>query len=292
MRSCSRRARPTSRRAPASMTKLMTVLVALEHARLDDVVTVSPLAAAGRRVERQPARGRAADGARPRDRGARPERERCGHGTRRVRRPWLDPAVRRADERRRHDAARAHLDALRNPHGLDQPGHVSSARDMTTLLDGGAPQSVHPHVVDPLDGDDRRRPHADLDRRPDRHAAADRRQDGPHQRRRLVAGRGRRSGDGVRITASVLGSPSEAQRNADLGGLLAWGLAQYHRVKAIDVAASTVCAETGYGRSPSGSSPRDDVVRDGARGEAARRARRRRARLSRFPSSGASESAR
>ena len=41
-------------------------------------------------------------------------------------------------------------------------------------------------------------------------------------------------GDGVRITASVLGSPTEAQRNADLGGLLTWGLAQYHRVKAID----------------------------------------------------------
>ena len=36
---------PDVARAPASMTKLMTVLVALEHARLSDVVTVSPLAA-------------------------------------------------------------------------------------------------------------------------------------------------------------------------------------------------------------------------------------------------------
>ena len=42
---------PDVQRAPASMTKLMTVLVALEHARLDDVVTVSPQAAAGRRVD-------------------------------------------------------------------------------------------------------------------------------------------------------------------------------------------------------------------------------------------------
>src|SRR3954451_17726492 len=36
---------PDVERAPASMTKLMTVLVALEHARLSEVVTVSPLAA-------------------------------------------------------------------------------------------------------------------------------------------------------------------------------------------------------------------------------------------------------
>ena len=36
---------PDVQRAPASITKLMTVLVALEHARLDDVVTVSPQAA-------------------------------------------------------------------------------------------------------------------------------------------------------------------------------------------------------------------------------------------------------
>ena len=54
----------------------------------------------------------------------------------------------------------------------------------------------------------------------------------------------------MRITASVLGSPSEAQRNADLGGLLAWGLAQYHRVKAVDGRRVYGLAETGYGRPP------------------------------------------
>ena len=53
----------------------------------------------------------------------------------------------------------------------------------------------------------------------------------------------------MRITASVLGAPSEAQRNADLGGLLAWGLAQYHRVKAVDDRVYGL-AETGYGRPP------------------------------------------
>ena len=68
-------------------------------------------------------------------------------------------------------------------------------------------------------------------------------------------------GDGVRITASVLGSPTEAQRNADLGGLLAWGLAQYQRVKAIDSRRVYGRAETGYGRAPIRLVPRDDAVR-------------------------------
>ena len=48
----------------------------------------------------------------------------------------------------------------------------------------------------------------------------------------------------------VLGSPTEAQRNADLGALLAWGLAQYHPVKATDGRRTYGLAETGYGRAP------------------------------------------
>ena len=37
---------PASRVPIASLTKMMTVLVTLEHARLDDMVTISPQAAA------------------------------------------------------------------------------------------------------------------------------------------------------------------------------------------------------------------------------------------------------
>ena len=43
----------------ASITKLMTVLVALQHSRLDDVVTVSGEPRGGRRVVDLPAEGRA-----------------------------------------------------------------------------------------------------------------------------------------------------------------------------------------------------------------------------------------
>ena len=68
-------------------------------------------------------------------------------------------------------------------------------------------------------------------------------------------------GDGVRITASVLGAPTEAQRNADLGGLLTWGLAQYHRVKAIDRRRVYGLAATGYGGAPIALVPRTEAVR-------------------------------
>ena len=74
----------------------------------------------------------------------------------------------------------------------------------------------------------------------------------------------------------MLGAPTEAQRNADLGGLLAWGLAQYHRVKAIDSRRVYGLAETGYGRAAGEARRRaSDGVRDGARRAAARRAGRR-----------------
>ena len=78
------------------------------------------------------------------------------------------------------------------PDGLDVPGHVSSARDVT-LLARAAMQI-------PFDPRDRRRPERDdLGRaaaahveRPARDVPGrDRRQDGPHRRRGLVAGRGR-----------------------------------------------------------------------------------------------------
>ena len=104
-----------------------------------------------------------------------------------------------------------------NPHGLDQPGHVSSARDMTTLLTaalrnpfirtwstrstatiaGGRTLTSTDDLIGtlPLIG-----------------AKTGHTNDAGWSQVAAV------QGDGVRITASVLGSPTEAQRNADLGG--------------------------------------------------------------------------
>ena len=125
-----------------------------------------------------------------------------------------------------------------NPHGLDQPGHVSSARDVTTLLTaalrnpfirtwsarstatiaGGRTLTSTDDLLGtlPLVGA----------------------KTGHTNGGRLVAGRGGRAGRRA-DHGLLLGAPSEAQRNADLPALLTWGLAQYHPVRAVDGAAST-----------------------------------------------------
>ena len=178
-----------------------------------------------------------------------------------------------------------------NPHGLDQPGHVSSARDMTTLLTaalrnpfirtwstrstatiaGGRTLTSTDDLIGTLPLIGAKTGHTD---------------DAGWSQVAAV------QGDGVRITASVLGSPTEAQRNADLGGLLAWGLAQYHRVKAIDSRRDVRSRRDRVRPCPDQARPARRCRPDGARGEASRRAGRRRARLWRFPLSGVSESAR
>ena len=73
----------------ASITKLMTAIVALEHASLDDVATVSKRTAAVGESTINLAPGRARDAARPDPGGADPERERRRERDRRVRRPRL-----------------------------------------------------------------------------------------------------------------------------------------------------------------------------------------------------------
>ncbi len=71
-------------------------------------------------------------------------------------------------------------------------------------------------------------------------------------------------GDGTVIYATILGSPSRARRNADLETLLAYGLAQYRRVDAIAAGRSYAQVLLPYGRAPLGltaSSPLRAAVR-------------------------------
>src|SRR4249919_3027283 len=119
---------PDVERAPASMTKLMTVLVALEHARLDDVVTVSPQAAQVgessidlRPGEQLTVRDLAIGALVPSANDAATA---------------LAVYVGRGSIPRFVEMMNAKARALgltsthfRNPHGLDRGGHVSSARD-------------------------------------------------------------------------------------------------------------------------------------------------------------------
>jgi len=238
---------PDARRAPASITKLMTVLVALEHARLDDVVTVT----------RQASKvGESSVLLRPGERIS-------------VRDLAIAALVPSANDAATALAvhvgggsiprfvammnAKAHALGLtsthfENPHGLDQAGHFSSARDVVTLLTaalrnpfirtwstramatiaGGRVLTSTDGLIGTLPLVGAKTGHTD---------AAGWSQVAMVER------------NGVRITASLLGAPNEVVRNAELGSLLAWGLAQFHPVKAIDARVYGV-ATTGYGRPP------------------------------------------
>jgi len=250
---------PDAQRAPASITKLMTVLVALERARLDDVVTVTPEAAG---VGESSARLRVGERLTVRDLAiatlvpsandaATALAVHAGGGS-------VPRFVRLMNAKARSlGLTSTHFE---NPHGLDQPGHVSSARDVTTLLSAS--------LRNPFIRTWAARPTATI--------AGGRTltsTDGLIGKLPLVGaktGHTNNAGwsqvaaaerNGVRITASVLGSPSEAQRDVDLAALLRWGLAQYHPVKAV---ATRVYAraETGYGRPPVELVARSEIVRN------------------------------
>jgi D-alanyl-D-alanine carboxypeptidase (penicillin-binding protein 5/6) len=62
----------------------------------------------------------------------------------------------------------------------------------------------------------------------------------------VAAARGR----GVTVYATLLGSPSRAQRNLDLESLLIWGLAQFRVVPAVQQARVYAHVELPYGQAP------------------------------------------
>lgn len=139
---------------------------------------------------------------------------------------------------------------FRNAHGLDEPGHVSSARDATFLLRYALGT---PLLADALGRASvtlpggRRFPATD-----DLVAAWP----------RLVAGKTGHTADagwsqaaaarqrGVTVYGTVLGSDSRAGRNVALRSLLQYGLDRYGRVLAIDADRVYAEARTGYGREP------------------------------------------
>jgi len=238
---------PDVRRAPASITKLMTVLVALEHARLDDVVTVTPQAAG---IGESTVALRAGEQITVRDLAIAALVPSANDAATALAVHVGGGSVPRFVELMNGKARSLGLTSthFENPHGLDQSGHVSSARDVATLL---AAALRNPFI-------------RTWSARSSATIAGGRRltsTDGLIGKLPLVGAKtGHTDGagwsqvaaverNGVRITASVLGSPSESQRNTDLAGLLTWGLAQYHPVEAVGTWVYAL-AETGYGRPP------------------------------------------
>ena len=235
------------RRAIASITKLMTVLLTLEHAKLDAVVTVPAEVTtvgestislrAGERISVRdlvqaaliPSANDAADTL----------AYYVGHGSESRFVALMNAKARRLGLTDTHFV---------RPDGLDAPGHVSSARDVTKLarilmrrpvvrqivrektatLEGARTVYTrntllysYPGLIGVKTG------HTDLAGWSE--VAAARR-------------------NGTTIYATILGSPSEEQRNADLAALLNWGLAQYRRATLVGGGAAYGQAATGFGR--------------------------------------------
>jgi D-alanyl-D-alanine carboxypeptidase len=232
-------------RAIASITKLMTAVVVLEQADLTDVVRVPPRATgAGEssaslrtgeeltvaelvRAMLVPSGNDAADALALHVGGGSADR-------------FVELMNAKADELGLSDTN------FENAHGLDQRGHVSSARDATALvryalgipflrdamsretvtLPGGRTLTTTDDLLgawEPLVGG--KTGHT-LDAGWSQAAAAER--------------------TGVTVYGTVLGSDTRSARNDALRKLLSYGLAQYRRVQVVDHGRVYATAETGY----------------------------------------------
>jgi D-alanyl-D-alanine carboxypeptidase len=233
-------------RAIASITKLMTVLVALEHLSLDDVVTVPVLATkvgeasvplrAGQRITvRELVEAALVPSAN--DAATTLAYAAAGGSVPRFV-SWMNTKAAEIGLRDTHFVT---------PHGLDRPGHVSTARDIVKLARVALANPVILHYASSesaeIAGHELETTDDLLSLFPPLVAGKTGHTDEAGWTEVAEAQRG-----SVRIFASVLGDPSRYQRNVDLRALLAWGLARYQRVLAIDASRVYAVAPTAYGR--------------------------------------------
>jgi serine-type D-Ala-D-Ala carboxypeptidase (penicillin-binding protein 5/6) len=233
-------------RPVASITKLMTVLVALRNASPEAIVTV-PAAAA--RVGESSISLRAGERMTVRDLAI----------------AALVPSANDAATALALHAGRGSLPRFvammnaearslglkntrfRNPHGLDESGHVSTARDVVTLLRAALEVPVirryaaareatisGGRVVESTDGL--------LARVRGLVGAKTGHTGGAGWSQVAVVRRG-----SVEVTAALLGAPDEETRNAGLEALLEWGLSRYVPVRAVDADVVYARAEIGWG---------------------------------------------
>jgi serine-type D-Ala-D-Ala carboxypeptidase (penicillin-binding protein 5/6) len=239
----------SDRRAIASITKLMTVLVALEHAKLDAVVTVPPeVTSVGESTiflqagERIPVRDLIEAALIPSANDAADTLAYyVGHGRQARFVEMMNAKARRLGLKDTHFV---------RPDGLDATGHVSSARDVTELARILMRRPVVRRIVRDTSADIAggrtiytrntllysypgllgvKTGHTDLAGWSE--VAAARRK-------------------GLTIYATILGSPTEEQRDADLASLLDWGFAQYTRATLVAAGTPYAQSATGFGRGP------------------------------------------
>jgi serine-type D-Ala-D-Ala carboxypeptidase (penicillin-binding protein 5/6) len=237
------------RSAVASITKLMTVLVTLEHARLDEIVTV-PAEAAGigestiflRPGERLAVRDLVVAALVPSANDASVAlAHHVGGGS-------LARFVELMNQKARKLGL---LDThYTNPHGLDAPGHLSSARDAVRLARAALRHRFIRQTVglqearlaggrSVISTDDLLARYRPLLGGKTGHTAGA----GWAQVAAARAG-------GVTVYAAVLGEPTRARRNDDLEALLRWSLAEYRRVATVARGRVYATLRTPYDRPP------------------------------------------
>jgi D-alanyl-D-alanine carboxypeptidase (penicillin-binding protein 5/6) len=231
----------------ASITKLMTALVALERAQPTDVVTVSVQAS---RVGESTINLRAGERVTVRDL---------------VEAALIQSANDAANALAVHVGgsvdgfvalmnAKARVLGLRETHfvrpdGLDVPGHVSSARDVTKLARVAMREPAVREIV-------RRTTDEAAGRR--LHTWNDLLSTFPgtigvktgHTRAAGWSQVAAVRGPGLTIYATLLGGPTRARRNSDLSRLLSWGVSRYRVVPIVRTGHVYATAETHYGREP------------------------------------------
>jgi serine-type D-Ala-D-Ala carboxypeptidase (penicillin-binding protein 5/6) len=231
----------------ASITKLMTVLVALERADLDDVVTVGAGAAA---VGESTIDLRAGERLTVADLATAALVQSANDAATALALHVGGGSVERFVELMN---ARAYALGLRhttfaNPSGLDQAGHVSTARDVTLLARVAMRQPFIRRTV--------RLSTAEIAGGRDLFTWNDLLGSVPGLLG-VKTGHTSRAGwsqvaavrrNGVTLYATVLGGPTRAQRNEDLRELLAWGVSRFRLVSAVDTGRVYATAATGYGR--------------------------------------------
>jgi len=231
----------------ASLTKLMTVLVALQHLKLDDEVIVTrsaarvgeeriPLVAGQRITVRDLLKGALIQSA---NNAADALAAAASGGDIPLFVSWMNERAR---------AIGLHHTHFERPDGLDVPGHVSSARDVAVL----AQVAMHSPVVRSLV---RERSDTIEGGRVVVHTWDDLLGVVPG----LIGVKTGHTGDagwcqvaavrrqGYTIYAVILGSPTRTQRNDDLQRLLEWGVSQY-RTSTLVRRAVYARAAVGWGR--------------------------------------------
>ena len=230
----------------ASITKLMTALVALDHASLDDVATISRRTAS---VGESTINLRPGEQVTLRDLIRAALVQSANDAANAIAAFVGSGSVGRFVELMNARARRLGLTDTHfaNPDGLDAPGHVSSARDVTKLARVAMRKPFIRETVRLLDATAAgRRLHSWNDLLatfPNLIGVKTGHTDGAGWSQVAAA-----EGGGVTIYATLLGGETRDGRNTDISELLAWGLSRYRTVWAIDGTRTYGRVRTAYGK--------------------------------------------